>query len=145
MHLAKHPRLHVIKEMAVKGPAAGHVGSDEITQPFAWFDVDRVLVGTVFAVPVLELAPESVQMDRVLHHRIVDQHEAHPIAALELDWTGLGKLLAVKAPDEALHVAGKMQRDLVRRRTRITAGLCRPQIGVGEHPAPRRKSFTGAL
>src|SRR5215471_9348000 len=123
MHLAKHPRLHVVKEMAVKGPAAGRVGGDEITQSFAWFDVDRVLVGTVFAVPVLQLAPESVQMDRVLHHRVVDQHEAHPIAALYLDWPGLGEFLAVEAPDEALHVAGQMQCDLVRRRTRIAAGL----------------------
>src|SRR6516162_4208367 len=128
--------------MAVKGPAAGYVGSNEITQPFTWFDVDRMLVGAVFAVPVLQLAPESVQMDRVLHHRVVDQHEAHPIATLELDWPGLGKLLAVEAPDEALHVAGKMERDLVRRRTRIGAGFCRPQIRVGEHASPRRKSFT---
>src|SRR6516165_5028986 len=123
MHLAKHPGLHLVKEMAVKGPAAGRIGGNEITQSFAWFDIDRVLVGTVVAMPVLELAPESVQMDRVLHHRVVDQHEAHPIAALELDRPGLGEFLAVEAPYETLHIAGQMQRDLVRRRTRIAAGL----------------------
>src|SRR5207249_10154573 len=68
----------VVEEMTVKGPAAGHVGGDEIAQPLARFDVDRVLVGAVGAVPVIELAPQTVQMDRVLHHRVVDQHKAHP-------------------------------------------------------------------
>jgi hypothetical protein len=50
----------VIKEMAVIGPASGLVGGDEVTQALARLDVDRVLVGAVFAVPVLELAPETV-------------------------------------------------------------------------------------
>src|SRR5215469_10506203 len=103
-------------------PSARARGGDEITQALARFDVDRVLVGAVFAVAVLQLAPQPVQMDRVLHHRVVDQHEPDPVAALELDRPGFGKLLAVEAPDEALHVAGEMQRDLVRRRARVVAG-----------------------
>jgi hypothetical protein len=36
-------------------------------------DVDRVLVGSKLPVAVFELAPEAVQMDRVLHHRVVDE------------------------------------------------------------------------
>src|SRR6516225_1100447 len=100
--------------MAMKGPAPGRIGSDEITEALARFDVDRVLVGTVFAVPVLQLAPQPMQMDRVLHHRVIDQNEADPVAALELDRPSLGEFLAVEAPDEALHIAGKMQRDFVR-------------------------------
>jgi hypothetical protein len=54
----------VIEEMAVKGPAAGCIGGDEIAEEFARFDVDRVLVGTVVAMSIVELAPEPVQMDR---------------------------------------------------------------------------------
>src|SRR6516165_3901892 len=123
MHLAKHPRLHVVEEMAMERPATGCIGGDEITEALARFDVDRVLVGTVFAVPVLQLAPQPMKMDRVLHHRVVDQYEPDPVAALELDRPGLGKLFAVEAPDKALHIAGKMQRDLVPRRARIAAGL----------------------
>src|SRR6516165_6618727 len=88
--------------MAVIGPASGFVGRDEITETFPGLDVDRVLVGPVFAVPVLELAPEAMQMDRVLHHRVVDQHEAHPLAALQDYRLGLRELLAVKAPQKAL-------------------------------------------
>jgi hypothetical protein len=66
-------------------------------------------------------------MDRVLHHRVVDQHETHPVAAAELDRPGLGEFLAIEAPDEALHVAGEMQRDLVRGRPPIAAGLAGAQ------------------
>ena len=84
------------------GPAAGRISGDEIAEPFARFDVDRVFVGAVFALPVLELAPEPMQMDRVLHHRVVDQHEAHPLAALQDYRLGLRELLAVKAPQKAL-------------------------------------------
>src|SRR5215471_2049011 len=135
MHLAKHPRLHVVEEMAVKGPAAWRIGGDEITEAFARFDVDRVLVGTMFAVPVLELTPQPMQMDRVLHHGVIDEYEPHPISALEFNGPGLGEFPAVEAPDEALHIAGEMQRDLVRRRPRIATRLGCPQIGVGEDAA----------
>ena len=123
------------------GPAARAVGGDEIAQPLARLDVDRVLVGAVFAVPVFELAPQAVQMDRMLHHRVVDQHEAHPLAALEHDRLGFREFLAVEAPDEALHIAGEVQRDLARRRARIVAGLSRAQIGVGAARAGRRESL----
>src|SRR6516162_8766180 len=145
MHLAKHPCLHVVEEVTVERPAPGRIRGYEITESLSRFDIDRVLVGSKLTMLVLKFAPEAVQVDRVFHHRVIDQHEAHPIAALYLDWPGLGEFLAVEAPDEALHIAGQMQRDLVRRRTRIAAGLCRSQIGVGEHSAPRRKSLTGAL
>src|SRR5215813_6558523 len=107
--------------MAVKGPAAGLVGGDQIAQPLARFDVDRELEGLILAMPVFELAPQSVQMDRVLHHRVVDEYEAHPLAALQNDRLGFRELLAVEAPDEALHIAGQMQCDLARGRARIAA------------------------
>src|SRR5215813_3397298 len=107
--------------MAMIGPAAGLVGGDEIAELLAWFDVDRVFVGTIVAVPVLELAPEAMQMDRVLHHRVIDQHETHAFAALKDNRPGFGEFLAIEAPDEALHVAGEMQGDIARGRARIAA------------------------
>ena len=45
------------------GPAAGGVGADEIAQLLTRLDVDRVLVGPERTMPVLELAPQPVQMD----------------------------------------------------------------------------------
>ena len=82
-------------------------------------------------------------MDRVLHHRIVDQDEAHPLAALQDNRLGFREFPPVEAPHEALHIAGQMQRDLARGRARISAGPGRAQIGVGEHPPARGKAFAG--
>jgi len=129
----------------VIGPAPGLIRSDEIGQLLARFDVDRVLVGAVFAMAVFELAPEAMQMDRVFHHRVIDQHEAHALAALQDDRLGFRELLAVEAPDEALHITGEVQRDLTRGRAWISAGTCCAQIGVAEHAPPGWKAFAGAL
>src|SRR5262245_30844995 len=119
--------------MAVVGPAAGLVGGDEITEFLARLDVNRMLVRTVFAVAVFELAPEAVQMDRVLHHRVIDQHEAHAFAALQDNRPGFGEFLAVEAPDEALHVAGEMEIDVARGRAEISA---RPRGADRRRSAP---------
>ena len=102
-----------------------------------------MLIGPVLAVPVFELAPQPVQMDRVFHHRVVDQHKAHPLAALEHNGPGFRELLAVEAPHEALHIAGQVQRDLARGRARIIAGPCCAQIGVAEHAPARGEAFAG--
>jgi hypothetical protein len=91
-----------------------------------------VLVGTEFALPVVELTPQSMQMDRVFHHGVVDEHKAHTFAALELDWFGFRKFPSVEAPDKALHVAGEMQGDLARGRPLIVAAFERAQIGVAQ-------------
>ena len=127
------------------GPAPGLVGRDKITEALARLDIDRMLVGTVFAVPVLELAPEPMQMDRMFHHRVIDEHEAHAFVALEDNRLGFRELLAIEPPEKALHGAGEVQRDLARGRARILAGPFCAQIGVGEYAPPGRKAFAGSL
>src|SRR6516164_11355045 len=102
-----------------------------------------MLVGAVLPVTVLELAPEAVQMDRVLHHRVIDEHEAHALAALQDNRLGFRELLAVEPPEKALHVAGEVQRDLARGRAGITTWPCCPQIGVAEYAPAGRKTFAG--
>src|ERR1700722_15143060 len=71
-------------------------------------------------------------MNGMIHHRIVDQRDANPLVALELDWPGFGEFLSVEPPHEALHVAREMQNDLAGWRTRIAATLERAQIAIGE-------------
>ena len=66
-------------------PAAGRIRGDEIAEPVAGLDIDGVLVGAVFALSVLELDPHPVQMDRVFHHGVVDEYEAHPLPKLDAD------------------------------------------------------------
>lgn len=69
---AEHASLHVIEQMAVKGPRSRRVGSHEKAEPLAGFDVDRVFVGPKLVEAILKLAPETVQVDRMVHHRVVD-------------------------------------------------------------------------
>ena len=125
------------------GPAAGLVGSHEVAELLARLDIDRVLVGTVGTAAVFELAPQAVQMDRVLHHGIIDQHEAHPLAALKHNRLGFRELLAVEAPDETLHVAGQVERDVARGRPRIAARPRCALICLSQNAPPGRKAFAG--
>ena len=61
----------------MKRPAAGFVRGHEKGQPFARFDKDGMLVGAIVALPVVQFAPQPMQVDRMFHHGVVDQHEAH--------------------------------------------------------------------
>src|SRR6266851_3131492 len=75
-------------------------------------------------------------MDRMLHHRVVHQDEAHPLAKLQLNRLGAGKFHSVESPDEALHVAGQMNFNFATRRSRIDAPISRAQVGIGQHATP---------
>lgn len=46
---------------------ARRVGTHQIAQPFARLHVDSVFVGAELALAVFELAPQPVQMGRMLH------------------------------------------------------------------------------
>ena len=98
--------------MAVIGPAAERVGAHAVAAAAARLHDDGVLAHQEFAVRVFELAPHAVQVDRMRHHRVVDQHDAHALAVREAQRLGVGEFLAVERPDVALHVAGQVQLDL---------------------------------
>ena len=103
---------------AVKGPGAGCVGVDQHRQAFRRLHRDRVLAGKVLSASVLELHPHAVQVDRVLHHRVVDQDQPQALPEFELDLAAqLGVALAVERPHVALHVPGQMQLQLALGRT----------------------------
>ena len=82
---------------------------------------------------VLEVAPHPVQVDRVRHHRVVDQHDAQALAVVEPQRLGVGELHAVERPGEAFHVAGQVQLDRPRRLAAVGIGERAPQIRVGQH------------
>ncbi len=81
--------------MAVESPASGCVCADEIAQPLGRFDDERVLVGRQLTVAIFQLTPKSMQMNRVLHHRVVDENEAHTLAEFQMDWLSLRQLAPV--------------------------------------------------
>jgi hypothetical protein len=113
--------VHVKEEMAVVRPSSGRVSADEITYAFRRFYDDGVFIGIERAVPILKFAPQTVEMNRAFHHGVVDEHDADSFAELELDRLGGGELLPVESPDEALHIAGKVQLDFTRWWSRVTA------------------------
>src|SRR3546814_5391834 len=79
------------------------VRADTIAAHGAGRHADRVLAQVEVAGLVLQVAPQAMQVDRVLHHRVVDQHDAHALAVVEADRFGLGEADAVETPDVALH------------------------------------------
>ncbi len=82
---AEHPRFHVEKKMAMKGPASRCVGANGDGDPLSGLDDDGVLARQVVARTVLKVHPHAVQMQGMFHHRVVDEGEAHALAIAEVD------------------------------------------------------------
>ena len=61
------------------------------------------------AVLVLEIAPHAVEMDRMVHHRIVDQHDPNTLSVGQLQRLSLGEFDPVECPGKFLHVPGQVQ------------------------------------
>src|SRR5690242_10399013 len=118
--------------MTMKGPVTGRIGCEHEAHPLRGLDVDRVLERQVIALAVLELEQVAVQMDRMLHHRVVDQHETDALAELHADGPGLREFLAVEAPDEAFHVPRQMELQSARGRRSQRRRTKRTEISIGE-------------
>src|SRR2546425_8489876 len=84
MNFAKHTRFHVIEQMTVIRPVPQGIGSDEIAQALARLHVDRMFAQQEPAVRAFDFAPHPVQVDRVIHHAVVDEHDAQALAVVEL-------------------------------------------------------------
>src|ERR1700730_14949754 len=107
--------------MAVESPASGCVSADEIDHPLGRLDDEVVLVWRELATAIFQLTPKSVQMNRVLHHGVVDQNEAHTLTEFQMDWLSLRKLTPVEAPDEPLHIAGEVKNNFTSGRPAVHA------------------------
>src|SRR5436853_2242696 len=119
--------------MAMEGPLARRVSADQKTQPFAALNIESVFIGTERTLAVFQLAPESVEMNRVFHHRVVHQDDSYALSELQADRLGVAEFLAVKAPYAAFHVASQMDLDVAIRRPRISSTVNRAQAGVGKY------------
>ena len=82
-HFPKHPCFHVEQQMAVIRPPPQGVGGHAIRASCAWRHVDRVLAHMEVALVVLDVAPHAVQVDRMRHHRVVDEHDAQTFAVFQ--------------------------------------------------------------
>src|SRR5258708_15612625 len=119
--------------MAVESPTSGCVCADQVSHPLGRLDDERVLVRSELATAIFQFTPKSVQMHRVLHHRVVDQNEAHALTQFQVDWLGLRKLTPVEAPDEPLHIAGEVKNDFASRPPAVHSSVERAEIGIRQH------------
>ena len=113
---------------------AGRMGKKESAESFAGFDIDGVFERQKITLPVFKHGKKTVQMNGVFHHRIVDEREADFFAERNMDRRGFGKLLAVKSPDEAIHISGEMKLKRAPGRGHVVMRTERAQIRVSQDP-----------
>ena len=122
----------MILQVAVESPASGCVRADQITHPLGRLDDERVLVGRELTVAIFQLTPKSVQMNRVLHHRVVDENEAHTLAEFQMDWLKLHAKAAV-IDKQALLSSANLTDDAFLRNLELVfclwAAICLPSCG----------------
>ena len=90
-------------------PAPQRIRRDSVRAFRAGRHIDGVLADVKLALIVLDVAPHAVQMNRVGHHRVVDEHDAEPFAVRQLKRLGIGKFDAVERPGEARNVTREVQ------------------------------------
>src|ERR1700690_3072318 len=95
-HLAKHARFHVIKKMAMKCPATKGIGGDSIRQALPRLHGDGVLADQEFSVLRLHFAPHAMQVNGMIHHAVVHEHETQTLAMVESQGLALRELLAAE-------------------------------------------------
>ena len=95
----------------MKRPVAGRMGKKEIAETLAGFNVDGVFERQKIALTIFKHSKEAMQMDGMLHHCVVDERKADLFTKPNAYRLGLGKFLAVEAPNEAFHVSGEMKFD----------------------------------
>ena len=96
MHLPKHARFHVIQQMTVIRPAAECIGGDPVRQTLPRLHGDGVLADEELTFLRLHFAPHPVQMNGVIHHAVVHEHQAQTLAIVEAQGFRLRELLAVE-------------------------------------------------
>ena len=129
---APHAGLGVIEVVAVEEPILPLVGvelNDDGGQRRHIHGVlERAGVGAGY-----DAEEMAVQMQGVVHHRLVREMETRDFAALDANLVGFGQRDVVEGPVEGFHVAGQAQRHLARRAgVEMLLWIQGAQIGVGE-------------
>ena len=98
--------------MAVECPVTGCVHGYISREALSRFHVDGMLSGVVLTITVFQHHPHTVQVNGVIHHRVIDEGKTNSLAINEPNgFSTFGKFLAIEGPHVTLHVAGQMQLD----------------------------------
>src|SRR3546814_10098529 len=88
---AHHPRVHVIEKVAMERPVAERVGCEIKARSPARLAEPRMLARRAVALPRHQLEQMAVQVDRMAHHRIVDEVDPYPLALDEGNGLEIGR------------------------------------------------------
>ena len=94
----RHAGLHVVEQMAVKKPVARFIRLKLNRRPAHRRHVHRVLERREGILPVEQPEKMPVQMQRVVHHRVVDELNAKHLPALDSDGRVLAQGLVIESP-----------------------------------------------
>src|SRR3546814_18860741 len=123
--------------MAVKGPVAGGVRRQIEADFYTRHNIDGMLHRVTPGMTVHHREEVTVQMDRVLHHRVVHQRYPHALIPSKADRLhDRAELAAVERPHESFNIAGEMDFHSTRRLTRVGVWIERDEIGIDEHAMP---------
>src|SRR3546814_6343135 len=96
--------------MAMESPVARRIGGQVEADLAARQHIDGVLARIAAGMAVHHLEEMAVQMDRMGHHRVVDENDARAFVAFEADrLDAFAEFFAIERPHEALHVAGRSE------------------------------------
>ena len=101
-----HAAHHVIQDVAVEHPVVVFVGLELDRALCHGRHINRVLQRRVFPLPHQQAEEVPVQMDWVVHHRVIDEFQLDDLPPLNRDVRLLGNGLAIEGPHIAVHVAG---------------------------------------
>ena len=97
----------------MKRPAPRGVSGDGDRQPLRRLDHNRMFPWKIGTGTVFHMHPHPVQMDRMLHHRIVHKHQVHPFAVPKANRLVRFRIChAVERPHVPIHLAREMDLDL---------------------------------
>src|SRR3546814_10010107 len=105
----EHPRGHVEQQMAMESPVARRIGGQVEADLAARQHIDGVLARIAAGMAVQHLEEMAVQMDRIGHHRVVDENDAREFVAFEADrLEAFAAFFAIEQPNTEIHFAGEM-------------------------------------
>src|SRR3546814_9597043 len=91
--------------MAMESPVARRIGGQVEADLAARQHIDGVLARIAAGMAVHHLEEMAVQMDRMGHHRVVDENDARAFVAFEADrLDAFAEFFAIERPHEAPHV-----------------------------------------
>ena len=138
---AHHSRVHVIEQMAVKCPVAECIGSQVENYLATGLDHNGMLAGRVVVMARDEFEEMAMKMNRMVHHRIVDQVNTHPLSLDKRDWgMVIGQPHAVERPHVPFHVSGQVDVERSAGRAHMGIAVDGHEVAVGQNLMPTSPS-----